>query len=135
MPKCVVKSPSKKKYCIGDFRIKVGIYDRSITAPFSPTVFDHSETYALVLSTWAVPETKGKGVDVFDGIEIEGGSIATHIFVIRYNDKVSTDTAQLFVQVGGNNYDILTAENIDLRNEYLVLYCKLLGDVTKAGAL
>lgn len=134
MAVCQNITPKKKKLCLSAFRRKIGLFRRNILAPASSQ--SHSHDYEQFASPFASIETKGKGVDIFGGIETSGADgipvVASHVVIIKYRSDL---TAEDYVQFGGNNYDILKAENIDERNQYLRLFCALKGDENKAAAL
>lgn len=134
MARCQDITPTRKKLCVSAFRKKVGLFRRSILAPASSQ--SHSHDYEQFATPFAAIETKGKGVDIFDGIETSGADgipvVASHIITLKYRSEV---TAEDYVRFGGDNYTILKVENIDERNKYLRLFCALRGDQTKAAAL
>ncbi|MEE9160022.1 MAG: head-tail adaptor protein [Gammaproteobacteria bacterium] len=134
MAKCKNITPTKKKLCLSAFRKKINLFRREILAPASAQ--SHRHDYEQFASPFAAIETKGKGVDIFDGVETSGENgipvVASHVVTIKYRSDV---TAENYVRFGANNYDILKAENIDERSEYLRLFCALKGDENKLAAL
>ena len=134
MAVCQNITPKKKKLCLSAFRKKISLFRRSILAPASSQA--HSHDYEPFANPFAAIETKGKGVDIFDGIETSGADgipvVASHVVMIKYRDDL---TAEDYVRFGGDNYDILKTENVDERNQYLRLFCALKGDEDKAAAL
>lgn len=134
MAVCQNITPKEKKICLSALRKKVGLFRRSIVAPASSQ--SHTHDYAQFATPFASIETKGKGVDIFDGVEISGAdgipAVASHIIMIKHRSDV---TAEDYVRFGGDNYTILKVENIDERNQYLRLFCALRGDENKAAAL
>ncbi len=129
MPKCKNISKSRSKLCIGSLRTSIIIYDRDQKAPSNGE--SHSEEYSNPRSVRAQIETKGKGIDVFDGVSQDFITVS-HVITMRF---MSNLTSENWLQFGGLNYDILKVENMDEENRYLRLYCALAGSVTKAGAL
>lgn len=134
MAVCQNVTPTRKKLCLSAFRKKIDLFRRDILAPASSQA--HTHEYESFANPFASIETKGKGVDIFDGIERSGADgipvVASHIIMIKFRSDV---TAENYVRFGGNNYDILKVENIDERNQYLRLFCALRGDENKAAAL
>ncbi len=134
MAVCQNITPKKKKLCLSARRKKISLFRRTILAPASSQAYSHD--YESFANPFAAIETKGKGVDIFDAIETSGADgipvVASHIVIIKYRSNV---TAEDYVRFGGNNYDILKAENIDERSQYLRLFCALRGDENKAAVL
>lgn len=134
MAVCQNITPKKKKICLSARRKKVSLFRRNILAPASSQ--SHSHKYEEFAKPFASIETKGKGVDIFDGIETSGADgipvVASHIVIIRYRSDLTTED---YLRFGENNYDILKVENIDERNRDLRLFCALKGDENKAAAL
>jgi len=139
MAKCQNITPTRKKICLSALRKKIGLFRRDILPPTAGNLASaqsHSHEYEEFATPFAAIETKGRGVDIFDGIETSGVDgipvVASHIIMIKYRRDV---TAETYVRFGENNYDILKVENIDERNQYLRLFCALRGDQDKAAAL
>jgi len=94
---------------------------RNITPPSGDSV-DYSETFDPGSEEWAAVQTMSRGPILFDRTNI--ARQITHLFMIRYRDDV---TSEVWVEYENVNYDILSAENLEQRNEYLFLYCVIRG--------
>lgn len=118
MPACERVRRRKKKICVGDLDTKIIIKRRTSGAQgFSATnqFAIHSEPFAL----W---ETV-RGIAVFD--EANTQTTATEMVIIRYDAAV---TKEFFVELDSINYRILSAENIDKRDEWTELLLTSRGD-------
>lgn len=124
MPDCVYINGKKRKLCIGALRNKIKVYDRNIQEPVDGSV-DFTENFTNETTKYAYIETT-RGVDIFNGVELIGN--ASHLFYIRYDSSV---TSQSWIEYNEKYFDILQAENIDERNEWLILRCRERGDKTK----
>ncbi|MEE8341967.1 MAG: phage head closure protein [Candidatus Neomarinimicrobiota bacterium] len=123
MARCQIIGPKHKKICAGDLRQRIEIQTRSITSPADCINFD--ELFTTVETVFASIETVN-GQTVFDSTNTE--VIVTHKIYIRF---LSTVTAETWLQFNNEKYDILKVENIDNRNEYLILRCNKRGINTK----
>lgn len=127
MARCRKIANIKRELCVGSLRHRVTIVDRSLRAPtFSNKNYtiEHSNGRAF----WASFKTSS-GLDSFDGINIEGA--VTHVAYIRYNPSANIN-AQDLLQFKGRNFDILSVENLEERNEWLRLNCVELGENTES---
>lgn len=118
---------TKKKICIGNLKHSITLLVRSITAPDD---FDYDMNFTTLANVWAGIETKQKGVEIFNDVNISIG-VATHFFYIRYRDDV---TAQNFIEYNSKKFRILEVTNIDETNDYMLLSCAERGDSTTQAA-
>ena len=93
---------------------------RSLTVPEINSV-DFGETFVITNSVYAMIETK-IGASVFDQSNIE--RIVTHFFYIRYDANV---TAETWINFRSDLYDIVDVEDLDARQEFMLLRCVLRG--------
>lgn len=127
MPKRQVNYRKLRKSSIGDMRTRISLENRSISAPnFDTVAFD--ENYTQIIETWAKVETEFNN-RIFDGIAID--AIPSHKFTIRYRDDITSETRIRYSDV---LYRIQKTDNLEMRNEYLILYASIDGDDTKAAA-
>lgn len=129
MARCKIISPPKRKLCIGDLRDQVGLFVRSLEQPNFGKQFNQ-QVYTLIDTVAAAPQTTN-GIDIFDGVNKAGSdgkpTTATIFFFIRFRSDI---TAENFLRYDGVNYGILRAENIDLRRQWMKLFCATRGDLT-----
>ena len=123
---CSKRKIATKTYCVGDLRHRATIQSRAITA------VDDSVDYEMVFAG-AVPDNEPdaqiwagiktvRGVTVFDQTNVE--RTISHEIVMRYHDDV---TAQNWLLIDGSRYDIYQVENVNERNEWIVLQCNKRG--------
>ena len=124
MAKCIKLQRKHRKVCIGDLDTEIVLQDRAITAP--TTTVDFSETFTENATVWARVETK-RGKTVFDQSNVERD--ISHEFSIRYITGV---TAATWVLHNGKRLDIVDLEDLEERNEWLILRCAERGVTTKA---
>jgi len=116
-----VKRRPLKKISIGDMNQRVSLFCRSIKgAAYNKASL--SESYSKIADVWSKVESIGSGFQEFAGIDIS--QAATHIFVIRFRDDVTTETV---IQFDGSNYEILNKDDPESRHEYLILTSRLKG--------
>lgn len=116
-----------KKYSIGDMRERITIHTRTVTPPdFNSASF--TETYDAGTEDWASVETPNRGVSTFSGVNVPDGT--THVFVVRFDAVWSSEN---IVRWEGDAYEIIDTMDPDKRQQYVELYCNLLGDQTKAA--
>jgi len=126
MPKCQRVQRKNRAVCIGDMRDKIILQSRSITAP-SANGSDMTESFVTTKTVWSLVETR-QGIEIFDGTNLIG--VATHYFYIRY---VSGLTAETWIQFKSKYYDILDVQNLEERNEFMLLRCSERGTTSKAS--
>lgn len=124
MAECKKIYSKHRKVCLGGMRDQIILYDRAITAPASGSV-DFTETFSNATTVWAMLETIS-GKEIFDGTNLVG--VATHKFYIRY---ISDVTAQTWIKFKSQYFDIIDTQNLEERDEFLLLRCSIRGDSTK----
>jgi len=110
----------KKNICIGDLNKQIQIDIKSLTAP--ETNFDYGQSFSGTKTVWAAVQTTN-GVEIFDGVNIVG--TASHLFYIRYDSDI---TFANYLEYSNEKYKILETENLNQRNEFLLLKCVLRGN-------
>lgn len=123
MTKCKRVDAAHRKLCIGSLRKPIQIQTRDITSPAD--AIDFGEDFNTLSTVFAMIETK-VGETVFDQTNTE--QIVTHRVYIRF---LSTVTAETWLEIDGEKYDIVNVENLDNRDEYLLLRCNKRGTNTK----
>jgi hypothetical protein len=110
MAGCGSRRGSKKRTCIGQRDKEITIKVPYITAPGD---VDYDRVFADKITVFArIQTTTGK--TVFD--DVSGRDIPlTHIFDIPYLDNIEL-TSEDFIEYLGNNYKIISVENVDERN-------------------
>lgn len=127
MPNRTVKYRKLRKSTVGDMRTCITLEDRSITAPsFDSTSF--TQDYNIIRDVWCKVETMSEQ-RTFDGINID--DIATHEFTIRFRDDVTSETR---IRYKNTLYRIKKIENLEERDEYLVIKCRKDGEDDKEAA-
>ena len=117
MPRCIKLKRKKRQVCIGDLDTLIDLQDRVITPPESGV--DASETFTDACpDIWAKMET-GRGQTIFDGTDT--AQDVTHIFTIRFIEGVVT--AETWIRFKGQRFDIIDVEDLEERNEWLMLRC------------
>ncbi len=119
MPKCIQLKRKKREPCIGDLDTLITLQDRAIQ-PLTTTV-DFTESFTENSIVWAMVSTV-RGKTEFDGADIERS--ITHEFTIRFIDGVSNET---WVLLNNERYDIIDTENLEERDEWMILRCAKLG--------
>lgn len=122
MAKCKRIRIAHRKYCAGDLRERITLQDRDIVEPFD---INFTEEFTNPVVVPAAVQTV-QGVSFFDDTNTE--QFTTHDFIIRFRANVTTQTWILWQNV---RYNIVLAEQIDGRNEWL----KLRSTVRGIGAL
>lgn len=121
MAERVIQRRRLRKNSIGDLRDCISLENRSIQAPsFGSSSF--SEGYSPIIETWAKVETSFNA-RVFDEVAVE--KKPSHKFTIRHRDGITTETR---IRWRGDLYEIQHLDNLEGRNEYLILYAALVGD-------
>ena len=130
MPYRVIKSRPHRKPCLGDLRDEIKLQDRNIVPPVygSP---DFDESYTDQSTTWAKIITVS-GKTFFDGVNQDVN--ITHEITIRYDATVTA--SKTWVEFNNRRIDILSIENWEERNEWMILTCNERGlnsyEATKA---
>jgi SPP1 family predicted phage head-tail adaptor len=102
---------------------QITLQNRSIQAPTGSGV-DYDEDFDGDNIVWALVETV-EGETIFDSTNIE--QVVTHHFYIRFVQGVTSET---WVDYQSVKYDILDVENLDERDEWLLLRTNSRGDNT-----
>lgn len=112
------------RVCSGDLKHRITLNTRAITTPTADSV-DFGEQFTLEQNVYAMIET-ANGETVFDQTNIE--KVITHKFYIRY---ISNLTFEDWIVFKGKYYDILTVENLNEENRFMLLNACLRGAVLK----
>jgi len=116
MPRCIKLKRRKRQVCLGDLSTLITLQDRAITPPESGV--DASETFTDACpDVWAKLET-GRGQTIFDDTDTEQD--VTHVFTIRFIKGITSET---WVKFNNQRFDILNVEDLEERNEWLILRC------------
>lgn len=121
----VVRRP-RRKICIGDLNTRICLQKRTLTEPtFGQTEFGHDfegeEVWAKVVTT--------NGKTFFDGVNADIN--VTHEITIRYDSDVSAST---WVELQNRTrLDVVDVEDLEERNEYLLLRCTDRGSKDKGA--
>ena len=110
-----------RKVCAGDLRTRVTLSNRAITQPgFGQTAF--GENFPAPRIVWAMVKTVNGRV-LFNGVDSD--EALSHEITIRYD---STVTAETWVELADSTrLDIIDTQDLEERNEYLVLLCNARG--------
>jgi SPP1 family predicted phage head-tail adaptor len=122
MPVCKQIKRKHRKICIGDLDEIIVLKTRSTgfnDCDPTPTFVTHSEP-------WALLETVS-GESVFDDTNTE-----VEVTDVAYITFDATVTRELFAEFNGDNYRILTVEDLDRRNEWMKLKMTSRGVTSKA---
>ena len=120
----MAKACARPKICSGELRHRITIERRTLGAA-SPGSAEAEYAYTELHNCRAQIKTKG-GVSEFSKIEINGKQVS-HVITIRHTSTV-IDIRDRVRDAGGNLYAILSIENQDEFNDYLVLYCARQGN-------
>jgi len=123
MTQCKKIPRVKKQVCIGSLDTPIELNNRAIQAPLVGGV-DFDETFTPSTTVFALVETK-IGVTIFDDSNTE--RTISHFFYIRFDSTVTQET---WIKYNGNLYDIINVENLQEKDEFLLLRCNLRGDET-----
>jgi len=128
MAKRIVHRRKLQKIAIGDMTHRPTLRRRSLlpggvgSAGFTETEIDLGVVWAKV----DTPDTDNSGELVFAGVNLNPNT--TTIFCIRYWSTVTTED---IVNWKNENYEILQLFDLDKREQFLILACRLKGDDTK----
>jgi len=120
MTSCAKIRIKRRSICIGDLKYLIELNNRAIQAPELGSV-DYDETFTPTETVRAAIETKS-GETIFDQSNTEHS--VTHRFYIRFLSGV---TAETWIKFDSDLYDILTVENLDGQNRFLLLRCTIRG--------
>lgn len=124
---CTNSSPRKRKICTGDLKNLITIQTRTLTSNGFEDV-DYDEVFTQVIQVWAAIKTT-RGFQSFNDVGTIQNNI-THKIYIRFSADF-TITSEDWLDFEGERYLIRDIENLEERNEYLLLYCVKKGDNTK----
>lgn len=106
-----------RKISSGDLRDEIVVSLKSIAAPIAASVAPEMG-FSNLPFFWAKIETMERK-ELFAGTQLLG--IRTHQFTIRYPDEdITSDHVVVFL---GKLYDVLSINDFEERQEYLVLNC------------
>ena len=108
-----------KRLCVGDLDRRIYINNRILNTPGS--TIDYSSEMVTPEKVWSAVKT-AKGRQMF--FTTNEDRAVTHLFYMRYKDGVDS---RCWVQYKSEYYDIVDTENVDERDEWLVLYCNVRG--------
>lgn len=113
---------NRRKVCVGDLNKMVTLSERAIVEPgFGQTAF-REDFSGAAREVWAKVRTVN-GRTIFNGVDTDVA--ITHEITIRYDADVTSET---WVQLAdGTRLDVADTQNIEERNEYLVLLCNARG--------
>lgn len=124
MPKYISIKKPNQAVSVGDMRDSIIIYNQAITAPSGSNI-DFTENFVMFKNVKSLVIVKS-GEEIFDKSNLL--TIATHFIYIRWFPEL---TAEYWIQYRSDFYDILDIENLDERNRFYLLKCKLRGDVSE----
>ena len=124
MAECKNIKKKHRQVCVGDLEDFGTINARSLTPPASGGV-DFSETFSGGLESFVMIETK-RGEIIFDGVDTE--QVVTHHVYVPFVDGL---TAEDWIDVETDRYDILDVEDLDNRHEFQLCRCTNRGLITK----
>jgi len=105
----------KRQVCAGDLDKLISLQRRDIVAVEDGV--NYTMSFELIEDLWASCETR-KGITVFDSTNTE--IIIDATFYIPFIENV---TAESWILFEGIRYDIMRVEDLELRHEWLALYC------------
>ena len=103
-----------RKLCVGDLDRRITLKSRQIAA--DGMLPDYLLNFTNNGDVWAAVQTAKAGETVFDESNTE--AVITHTFFIRF---ISGLTSEEWIELEGENYDILTVEDFDERHEWMRL--------------
>ena len=113
-----------KYICLGQFNREIELMERVI----NPAGLVASETFTLIKKTRAKFETVNQSTEFFDGVNLSNSY--THKITIHFTDNI---TSENWIRIGGILYRILSVENLDNLNRYLIFRAKEKGANTIAA--
>lgn len=132
MARCKRIVGERRRVCIGDMNQKIKIQTRDLASPSADNV-DYGESFTDAKTIWAMVQTT-RGGEFFDGTELNNPY--THFFYIRFipNSVFSKSgrlTSQEWIRWKNRTFKIVDVENLEERNEILLLRCRERGDEAK----
>ena len=117
MPRRNIQFRKLRKSSVGDLRECISLEQRAIAAPsFDSASF--TQDYEVIAEVWAKVETRSEQ-RTFDNVNI--GEIITHEFTIRHRDDV---TSEIRIRYKDVLFRIIKIENLEERDDYILLKCK-----------
>lgn len=123
MSQCKDITPKKRRLCTGDLRDRIEIQSRAL----KPTTFsssDYQEEFITISTVWASIQTT-RGFQSFNDVGTVENNV-THKIYIRFSTEL-TITTENWLIFKNERYDIIDIENLEERNEFLLLYCEKKG--------
>jgi len=124
MAVCTRKQRKSRKVCIGQLNEQITLQDREIVSPVADGVA-FGEDFTGDNVVWALVETV-RGETIFDATNVERD--ISHKFYIRYITGITSET---WIEYNDEKVDIVDVENLDERNDFLILRASRLGDKSK----
>ncbi|MCK5602298.1 phage head closure protein [Candidatus Pacearchaeota archaeon] len=121
---CTPVKIKSRRVCVGDLKHRITIQIRALT-PNNTGSIEAIETFTDVIDVWAAIETT-RGSQMWDGVEISNPF--THKIYIRFRDDMDFNK---WIEFEGEKYDIVDVQDLDQRNEWLLLLCTLKGETSK----
>ncbi len=121
---CRAVKLKSRRVCIGNLNKRIKIQTRALTSNNTGSI-ETIETFTDVVEVWAAIETT-RGSQLWDGVEVSNPF--THKIYIRYRDDIDYEK---WVEYEDEKYDIVDVENLEQKNEWLLLMCTRKGDNTK----
>jgi SPP1 family predicted phage head-tail adaptor len=126
MPKCERIKKRHRQVCVGDLQDFGTVNTRVITPPQSGSV-DFTETFTKKIDSFMLIET-ARGEQIFDEVDIQQD--VTHKIYLPY---IPTLTFQDWIEIEGQNFDIIDVEDLENRHEFQLCRCTNRGLNTKAA--
>lgn len=127
MAECVKIRTKHRKPCIGEMRWRIDIYNPTITPPNLTDEVDYTVTIEPEATVWATVKTL-PNVSFFDDMNVE--QVVSHEFIIRYREGISREKNIRYPSGTGQYYNIVYSENLENRNEFILMRCNLKGSET-----
>ncbi len=124
----VIRRP-RRVLCVGDLDTRVILHNRLLQEPDFGEV-DFKEDFKALQEVWAkIKTTSGKAF--FSGAHVDVS--VTHEISIRYRADVSSET--WIELLDGRLLDVVAVENLEERDEWLVMPCTERGDKSLGSAV
>lgn len=122
---------AKKSYCLEDFDKFISIFTTVRKNNSFNSMGSTRERQENILDTYAI--VKSKPVNSYFGMN--PNNEYTHIFTIVYPFELLEPIGQGYIiQCDDYTYEVKEVDNIDLKNEYLVMYAAQKGILNKPQA-
>ncbi len=123
---CNPISLKSRRICIGNLNTQITLQLRTLQGNNYASV-ENTEDFSDIATVWGAVITT-RGSQLWDGVEISNPF--THDIYIRYRDDVDFTK---WIEFGSQKYDIVDVENLEQKNEWLLLKCILKGTNDKAA--